>query len=132
MDSTRPLILLLYVIGIGALFYGGATTEVEGDGGIWKVWEVERIHQHKGSKEPTRLSVDGWDALKIGFYFSVMSSFRIGWRDLNVGSWISRIQPNEYNLRATGWVRAFSGLQSLISVYLLALWALTTFGRPFE
>jgi hypothetical protein len=37
-----------------------------------------------------------------------------------------------YTLSATGWVRAVSGLQSLVSVYLLALWALTYFGRSFE
>jgi hypothetical protein len=42
------------------------------------------------------------------------------------------MQPREYILRATGWVRFFSGLQSVVSVYLLALWALTYFGRPFE
>jgi hypothetical protein len=65
-------------------------------------------------------------------YFSVLSAFSIGWRELNVGNWISRIQSYEYNLRATGWVRTVSGLQSLLSVYLLALWALTYFGRPFE
>jgi hypothetical protein len=29
-------------------------------------------------------------------------------------------------------VRTVSGLQSLFSVYLLALWALSYFGRPFE
>ena len=43
-----------------------------------------------------------------------------------------RMQKRPYTLRATGWVRAASGLQSLLSVYLLALWALTYFGRPFE
>jgi hypothetical protein len=37
-----------------------------------------------------------------------------------------------YALRATGWVRVVSGLQSLLSVYLLAMWALTYFGRPFQ
>jgi len=33
---------------------------------------------------------------------------------------------------ATGWVRVVSGVQSLISVYLLARAVLTYFGRPFE
>jgi hypothetical protein len=42
------------------------------------------------------------------------------------------MQPCEYMLRATGWVRTVSGTQSLLSVYLLALWVLTYFGRPFE
>ena len=43
------------------------------------------------------------------------------------------MQTHEYTLRATGWVRAVAGCQSLLSVYLLALfWALTYFGRPFR
>ena len=66
------------------------------------------------------------------FYFSLLSAFHIGWRDLNVGSWLTRLQSREYALRAKGWVRAVSGVQSLISVYLLAMWALTYFGRPFQ
>ena len=72
-------------------------------------------------------AVFGW-----GFYFSMLSAFYIGWRDLEVGTSISRIQPMEHALRARGWVRVISGLQSLISVYLLALWALSFFGRPFQ
>ncbi len=64
--------------------------------------------------------------------FSVLSAFHLGWRELNVGNWIARIQAHEYTLRATGWVRAVAGVQSLLSVYLLALWALTYFGRPFQ
>jgi len=62
-------------------------------------------------------------------YTSILSAFHIGWRDLNVGSWIARMQPREYTLRATGWVRLVSGLQFLISVYLLALWVVTYFGK---
>jgi hypothetical protein len=41
----------------------------------------------------------------------VVSAFLIGWRDLNVGSWIARMQPREYALRAKGWVRVVSGVQ---------------------
>jgi len=67
----------------------------------------------------------------IGLYFSLLSAFSLGWRELNVGMWIARVQSREYVLRATGWVRTVSGIQSLLSVYLLALWVLTYFGRPF-
>ena len=73
-----------------------------------------------------------WRALRLALYFSLLSAFHLGWRELNVGTWISRLQKREYNLRATGWVRTVSGLQSLLSVYMLALWALTYFGRPFD
>lgn len=65
-------------------------------------------------------------------YFALLSCFHIGWRDLNVGLWVARIQTKEFALRGYGWVRVISGFQSLFSVYLLALWALTYFGRPFE
>jgi hypothetical protein len=53
-----------------------------------------------------------------GLYFSALSSFQMGWRELNVGTWMTRLQPREYNIRATGWVRTVSRIQSLMSVYL--------------
>ena len=45
--------------------------------------------------------------------------------------WISRVQPREFAMRATGWVRVVSGLQSVASVYLLAMWFSAEFLRPF-
>ncbi len=78
------------------------------------------------------MKVRGKAALGLAIYFSVISAFHVGWRDLNVGTLITRMQPREYTLRAKGWVRVVSGAQSLFSVYLIAMWALTYFGRPFE
>ena len=74
----------------------------------------------------------GFRALGFALFFSVLSAFHIGWRELSVESWIARLNPYEYTLKATGWARTVSGIQSLISVYLLALAVLTYFGRPFE
>ena len=71
-------------------------------------------------------------AVALALYFSILTAFRVGFREINVGNWITRMQCREYTLRATGWVRFVSGVQSLISVYLMALWLLTYFGRPFE
>jgi hypothetical protein len=76
--------------------------------------------------------MDEFRLFRTSLYFSLLSTFHIGWREFNVGSWMARMQPREYTLRATGWVRMVSGIQSLLSVYLLALWILTYFGRPFE
>lgn len=42
-----------------------------------------------------------------------------------------RVTKHEYDLKAVGWARTVSGFQSLLSVYLIALWVLTYFGRPF-
>ena len=103
--------------------------------GIWRLLPADRVLDRKAQGAPVKLRAKAWwdlRALRLAFYFSILSAFHIGWRDLNVGSWIARLQKREYNLRATGWVRTVSGLQSLLSVYMLALWALSYFGRPFE
>lgn len=101
-------------------------------GCIWRIWQQDRIlDKHRPDRE--RLSYDSLlPRFRYAIYFSLLSAFHVGWRDLNVGGWMVRIQSREYTMRATGWARTVSGLQSLISVYLVALSILTYFGRPFE
>lgn len=64
--------------------------------------------------------------------FSLLSAFHIGFREFNVGTWLARLQAREYALNPLGWVRVVSGAQSLLSVYLLAIRALTDSGRPVQ
>ncbi len=73
----------------------------------------------------------GWRVLRAAMFFSLMSAFNIGFRDINFGRWLRLLTKREYDLRAVGWARTVSGFQSLLSVYLIALWLLTYFGRPF-
>ena len=108
------------------------TLETPGRDGIWKVWGDERARRDLGEQKPERIKLRGLPVLMYGFYFSILSAFHIGWRDLNVGSWIARMQPREYTLKATGWVRIISGVQSLISIYLLVIWFLSYFGQLVE
>jgi hypothetical protein len=56
----------------------------------------------------------------------------IGFQQFTPGDWIRRLQPHEYALKAEGWVRMVAGAQALLSVFLLAMWVLTQFGRPFQ
>jgi len=127
------IICMFYLIVIFAFVYIGPLSGRNKKAGIWQVWDPDRIHQDEGTNKPVQLKLErGMRLVWTALYFSFLSAFRIGWRELNVGNWLSRIQPHEYTLRATGWVRVVSGLQSLLSVYFLALWALTYFGRPFE
>jgi uncharacterized protein YjbI with pentapeptide repeats len=70
--------------------------------------------------------------LRTAVFFSLMSAFNIGFRDINFGRWLRLLTTREYDIKAVGWARPVSGLQSLISVYFIALWVLTYFGRPFE
>ncbi len=146
LDYGRPLRVLGLLILLFGLVYALALRG-HGRGAIWRVWQSERIQKDEGQSEPERLAWDirEWPGgplrsypfrffrvLGLGLLFSLLSAFQIGWREFNLGNWITRLMPREYTLRATGWVRVVSGIQSLLSVYLLALWALTYFGRLFE
>jgi hypothetical protein len=93
---------------------------------IYRIWPSGRLETTASgatlsneSKVETLDPQSFWAAVGYALQFSLLSAFQIGWRELNVGSWIAR-----HILKADGWVRTFAGIQSLISVYLLAIWAL--------
>jgi hypothetical protein len=134
---------LVGLIPIFALPYWLAIKNGNSRNGIWMILPEDRLASRGGKKKAVLIRphvaktwrewlVNEYRMLRTGLYFSLLSAFHLGWRELNVGTWIARMQPREYVLRATGWVRTVSGIQSLLSVYLLALWVLTYFGRPFE
>jgi len=140
LDYGRPFTILGALIPAFAIVYAFALRS-RGRGAIWRVWLPDRIQKDEGQAEPERLSWQGLEsprgsfsqlarAVGLSLLFSLVSAFQIGWRERR--TWMTRLQPLKYMLRATGWVRVVSGIQSLLSVYLLALWALTYFGRPFE
>jgi len=145
LNYGRPLHILFFgLIPAFTVVYTLVLRKQSG-AGIWRVWAPDRIRKDEGQAEPERLhwhtAGGGLErrpvhrflrAFSLAFLLSALSAFQIGWRELNVGNWITRLLPREYTLRATGWVRVVSGIQSLLSVYLLALWVLTYFGRPFE
>jgi len=152
MVPGRALTTLGLLILVFSVVYMVALLTARGRAGIWVTWPTDRVYQEEGTKEATRVTntfffpqlqvraagrwwgvlLRGVSVPLIGLYFSLLSAFSLGWRELNGGTWSARVQPREYVLRATGWVRTVSGLQSLLSVYLLALWVLTYVGRPFE
>src|SRR5262249_40075087 len=105
---------------------------------ICRVWPKERVEVREDQlavDNPARVEprhARGLAAVGWASYFSLLSAFQIGFREFSVGTWLSRAQPRNFSLESTGWVRTVSGLQSLLSVYLLAMWLLTYFGRPFQ
>jgi hypothetical protein len=105
---------------------------------VYRVWPKDRIEMQDGKPSldnparAERLHARGLAAFGWSSYFSLLSAFQIGFREFSVGTWLTRTQPRNFALEATGWVRSLSGLQSLLSVYLLAMWLLTYFGRPFQ
>ena len=131
LSPWRPMGIIVIFIFVFTLPYAAALVTNNEDG-IWKVWSPDRLRIDLGKPPTERITSPPMRAVIIGFYFSILSAFHLGWREFNIGSWIAQVRSREYTLRPTGWVRTVSGIQSLISVYLLALWALTYFGRPFE
>ncbi len=124
LSYGRPLLIILGLILAFAFPYMAAIRR-PGRG------KVVRVDPEAENVTTTVVGSAG-KAVGMGIYFSLLSAFHLGWRDLNVGNWIIRLQPREFFLRGEGWVRTVSGIQSLISVFLVALWVLTYFGRPFE
>ena len=137
LKPFQPLLFLVGFIPVFALFYLWGL--YGGDSGhLWIRRPDKAINRPNSDRWlPLRHVVRGDPPLRFRRYllaclwFSTMCAFRIGYRDVNVGDWITRLQPREYLLGATGWCRSVSGVQSLVSVYLLALTVLCIIGRPF-
>lgn len=73
-----------------------------------------------------------WRALRVGMFFSLLNTFSTGFRDFDPGTWIRALTKREYRLEPKHWTRTIAGAQSLMSLYLFAIWVLTQFGHPFE
>jgi len=135
MSPGKPLKLLLMLVGGFTLLYMLAVDPHPNAqrSGVWKIFPDKNSLYPEGEDKFKQIVANSFFGMCLwGLYISVLSTFHIGWRDLNVGTWISRLQPQPFTIQTIGWVRVVSGIQSLISVYLLALSVLTYFGRPFE
>jgi hypothetical protein len=70
--------------------------------------------------------------LKSVVLFSLISVVNLGFASFDFGRWVRLLFFKEYDLKARGWLRSVSGLQSLIGLSLLALSLLSFFGHRFE
>jgi hypothetical protein len=141
MQPTHALTLIGYLWGIFTLVYMWPIRQVPKNGkagGIFQVFPSDRIDETAIDptvvKEPkvVRVKAANWlSALRWASYFSLLSAINIGFEQITPGDWIRRLQGREYSLQAVGSVRRLAGAQALMSVYLLAMWVLTEFGRPF-
>ncbi len=142
----RPLRILGSFILLFSIPYMIALSRETG-GGIWVVsadppaasrLEMFRLTSRTISpKSASRRASLG--SLTIAFstastalYFSLLSALSFGPKGFNPRDLIAALQPDETILRATGWVRTLAGVETLLSLFLLALWFLAYFGRPFD
>ncbi|MCP4696566.1 MAG: pentapeptide repeat-containing protein [Gammaproteobacteria bacterium] len=157
LAPQRPLyVILLSIFGFGFIYWLGIRT---GKAQVYVLWTSrnfdDKWEYHKKIAMPAECEVhkqpinggtetetagrhcqnrlrQEWRLFRAGMHLSILSAFDIGWRHYDVGMWINRLQSREYSLETPrGWIKSLCGLQSLISVYMLALWAITQFGNPF-
>jgi len=132
MQPGRPLKILFGLIFVFWIPYVVSLSRRSASG-IWMIWPKDRAPQDPSNEKDVRLNPHSrWRILGIALYFSLLSAFNIGWEDINIGTWIARIQPKEFTLKAIGWVRVVAGIQSLISVCMVALWIMSYFEHAFE
>jgi uncharacterized protein YjbI with pentapeptide repeats len=148
MSPGRPLMVGLLLWFVCSLLYFGFI-HTPGHAGLYRIYRqsvaegakpgkrVERIlpprrRHRRGSQWLLYLLWRECLLLRTSMFFSLMSAFNIGFRDINFGRWLRLLTRQEFDIKAVGWARVVAGWQSLFSVYLLALWVLTYFGRPFE
>jgi hypothetical protein len=143
LHPFRALFLILAIWLLCVPVYSWAITHYpeqwERGSGIYRVLPANRIDgpsaEPKIEKDPRVVRVQArnwWSAVPPAAYFSLLSAVNIGFQQFTPGDWIQRLQPHEYALRAEGWTRIVAGAQALLSVFLLAMWVLTQFGRPFQ
>lgn len=73
-----------------------------------------------------------WRIFRLGMFFSLITTFSIGFKEFDVGRWLGMLTKREYELLPRHWTRTVAGFQSLLSLYLIAMWILCHFGQPFE
>jgi uncharacterized protein YjbI with pentapeptide repeats len=128
----RPLeLVLLLILVFAAPYLIAVMRTAETGSGIWRVWAEDGAATGGGKREPVRVQAGGYAALLWALYVSVLSALHLARRDPNVGGWIACVHPGDYAVRPTGWVKTVSAVQSLVSLYLIALSALSHFARPF-
>ena len=147
MSPGRPLILgLLLWLLCSVLYFGFMHTS--GHAGLHRVYGQTVGGEQSARRRVERISIQNitrsgvarlhpqffWREcllLRTAMFFSLMSAFNIGFRDINFGRWLRLLTRQEFDMKAVGWARVVAGWQSLISMYLIALWVLSYFGRPF-
>jgi hypothetical protein len=147
MSPGRPLSLGLLVWVLCSILYF-ACIHTSGEAGLYRIYapgirdnpsetrRVERISPSgeihaRGWRRIFQFLRQEWLVLRASMFFSLMSAFNIGFRDINFGRWLRLLTRQEFDIKAVGWARVVAGWQSLLSVYFIALWVLTYFGRPF-
>lgn len=121
-------LLLLVMIGLAVIpvYAMAVTANGSNRAAVFRV-DLNPVSR-SGAAGISRLQARGMRAVAWSAYFSLSSSVSI-WRGFKVA--LASLQPHSFLLESTGWVRSVAGVQALISAYLVVIWGMTAFFRPF-
>jgi pentapeptide repeat protein len=89
MSPGRPLTILLVLILVFSIGYFFALSLGLPRAGIWRVWPEDRILKDRtlfNPDLPDQVKPKVFGAILWALYFSILSAFHFGWRDLNIGN----------------------------------------------
>ena len=126
MSPGRPLSIGVLVWALCSILYF-LSARASGVAGLYRVYaqslnddgqgsdRVERISpraipERRGVRRLLRLFWREWVVLlRASMFFSLMSAFNIGFRDINFGRWLRLLTRQEFDIKAIGWARVIAG-----------------------
>jgi Pentapeptide repeats (8 copies) len=125
MSPGRPLSLSVLLWLLCSLLYF-ACIHIPGQAGLYRVYAKEIQENPSAKKRVERISPSG--VVQMGsvrrllqflrrkrslfctaMFFSLMSAFNIGFRDINFGRWLRLLTRQEFDIKAVGWARVVAG-----------------------
>jgi hypothetical protein len=73
-----------------------------------------------------------WRLVRVALFFSLLNTFHSGFNEVDPGKWIRLLTKHDYHFEAQHWMRTIAGVQTVLSLFLFAMWLLTQFGHPFD
>jgi len=142
LAPNRPLLIVLAMVVLCAIGYY-LTIEMGQRAGVIVIvrtrqkdrpedYKVRLCRLRVGRRLPQGLHVSRWHAARTAFALSSINALNLKVQWLDAGSWLRMLRRKNYDLEAVGFGRSLSGLQSLVSMYMMTLWLLMYFGNPFE
>lgn len=124
-NLSRPIMILVFFILFFGIIYYNINGRIHNSNIIL---QVSREINNKTIKHSKKISFDFIDFiteikfLKISFSYSLTRTLRLGIGLFDFSRWFQLIQIREFRYSETGYLRPVSGIQSIISLYLIFLW----------
>jgi uncharacterized protein YjbI with pentapeptide repeats len=141
LSPNRPLEIWV-ALSLVLWFIYAAFIHLPGESGIYRVQNIDPAGTQLHEEQILPLPLQGFWLIQVirreahvlfwAGFFCLMSASNLGFRDVDFGRGLRLLPRTEYDLKAKGWARSVAGFQSVISVYLIGLWVVTYFGKPFE